>query len=253
MKLQTIKKSINVRWYLIKILIKSFLKLKEDNSFNNLDNFKSISSESNAIVVLCSGPSANKLEPKKKEYYIVTNDSYKIVKNLSFLYYVNDGYFFRRFLANSPLCKNHIKTLYFFRNEDKLHKKAFEYFKANLELLKNENYLISDFNTTINSANSNYFKLIDFLKSYKIPLKIQNSGIFMLLFGFYLAQNYNKELHIYGLDLGIGGNIHFEKGGHVGKSITSDRVKVNTKIQLDMIYKIMGSRVKNYSYFNSNL
>jgi hypothetical protein len=59
-------------------------------------------------------------------------------------------------------------------------------------------------------------------------------------------------LSFYGLDLGVGVKIHFEIDGHVGKSITNDRVKVNTLKQLELMYDKMGERIKNYSNFNSN-
>ena len=62
---------------------------------------------------------------------------------------------------------------------------------------------------------------------------------------------YKKKLEIYGLDLGTGGNVHFDNAGHVGKSITNDRVKVNTKKQLDIIYSILNENVTNYSFFNT--
>ena len=249
---QEIFKSISVRWYLIKIWIKYVFYPNQKKEFKKIEKLEKNLSNKKSIVVLCSGPSAIKLKPNKKDFYLVTNDSYKMVKDFSFLYYVNDGYFFRRFLANAPLCKNHVETLLFYRKEDHLHENSFRYFKTNLKLIKNKNYLISNFESNIDSAYPNYTKFIDFLYSYHIPIKIQNSGIFLLLFGFYLAEKYDKELCVYGLDLGVGGKVHFEKGGHVGKSITSDRVKVNTKSQLDLMYKIMKSRIKNYSNFNPN-
>lgn len=249
MIIEKTKKSIKSKIYFLKIKFKSFQKKNIKCEFLGLDSFEKNLKNKDNIVVVCSGPSAKKLVSNKKDFYIVTNDSYKIIKNNNFLYYVNDGYFFRRFLANAPFNKYHKHNIYFYRKEDNLHKISFLYFNTYIKLLNNKNFLISNFDNDIPYSQTNYKDFTDTLKKYNIPLKIQNSGIFILLFGFYLAVKYQKKLKIYGLDLGIGGNVHFEKGGIVGKSITNERVKINTNIQLDIIYKTLGTRVSNYSNF----
>jgi hypothetical protein len=250
MKIEKLRKSFYSKWISSKIQIKNILKKRYTKSFYFCDKLEEDIINKHKIVVVCSGPSAKKLEPTSDAFYLTTNESYKLVKNYQFLYYVNDGYFFRRYLANSPLCSNHKSSLFFYRKEDPLHGRGFKYFKENLNLIKGSNYLISDFESEIAFSNLNYKDFISTLTKYKIPIKIQNSGIFLLLFGFYLSVKFDKELSIYGLDLGVGGNVHFEKGGHVGKSITSDRVKINTEKQLNTIYDLLKERIHNHSNFN---
>lgn len=253
MKIEKLKKSLYSKWILSKIQMKHALGVNHNCNFLSIDTFEEQLKDKSKIVVVCSGPSAKKLTPNHDDFYLVTNDSFKLVKDHNFLYYVNDGYFFRRYLANSPLCSNHNSSLFFYRKEDPLHQKGFKYFKDNMSLIQGSNYLFSDFDNKIAYSDLNYEDFISTLNYYQIPIKIQNSGVFLLLFGFYLAVKFDKELYVFGLDLGVGGNVHFEKGGHVGKSITSDRVKVNTEIQLNKMYDILKGRIHNYSNFNPKI
>lgn len=243
-------KQLRSKVFFIKILLKKLIKKNNKPVFLNLDDLAKQLVNKTTVCVVCSGPSAKALIPNKDDYYLVTNDSFKLVENYDFLYYVYDGYFFSRFLANHPYSKNHKNNIFFYRQEDKLHLESLKYFRRHSNLLNNNNYLISDFQTDFNYGNTNYNKFIDFLKHHKLPVKFQNSGIFLLLFGFYLALTNNKKLEIYGLDLGMGGKVHFNNAGHVGKSVTSDRVKKNTQIQLDIIYNILNKDVTNHSFFH---
>lgn len=243
-------KKLNSKLFLLKIMLKNLFGQNNNAIFLNLDEIEKLLLKKKDVTVVCSGPSANKLTPNKDNLYLTTNDSYKLVENYDFLYYVNDGYFFRRFLANSPYCKNHINNIFYYNKEDDLHSYSFKHFERHIGLLKNNNFLITKFKTNIKHSNANHESFIELLESNKLPVKIQNSGIFLMLFGFYLSIKYGKNLNIYGLDLGVGGNVHFNNEGHVGKSIIRDSVKRNTKIQLDIIYNILSDKVKNYSYFN---
>lgn len=246
-------KRITSKFFIAKIFLNEMLNYKTHCDFLKLNDFEKLLDNKNNICVLCSGPSAQKLKPNTDDYYLVTNDSYKLVENFDFSYYVNDSYFFRRFLANSPYCKKHINNIFFYRSKDHLHKNSFEYFRKKSKLLNGDNFLISDFDSEFSHSKSNYSEFINFLNRNQLPVKFQNSGIFLLLFGFYLSVIYNKNLKIYGLDLGLGGHIHFDKSGHVGKSVINDRVKINTKKQLDIIYDILQDRVENHSFFNAKI
>jgi len=241
-----------VRWYWLKVQYKKIVDSQKEINFKSLDALGKAVSDKKNIVVLCSGPTAKKMTPSRENFYLVTNDAYKLVRDLDFLYYVHDGFFIRRFFANLPMCNNHDKTIFLFRKINKPHHSGFRHFLRNLHVLKGDNYLISDFETVLSHANENHHEFEKFFSDRDIHTKIQNSGIFLLLLGFYLAQTHNKNLKIYGLDLGLGGKVHFEKGGFVGVSITHDRVKVNTKLQLDKMYALMGDKIQNYSNFNAN-
>src|SRR5690606_15092743 len=101
------------------------------------------------------------------------------------------------------------------------------------------------------NSKSNFIDFTKFYSDRNLPVKIQNSGVFLLLLGYYLAVKTNLPLEIYGLDLGIGGNLHFNGNGIVGKSVTDDRVKKNVQIYLDFMYREYGF-IKNYSNFWPN-
>ena len=247
-----LQKRIKSKIFLIRILFKKIFNKKKRAKFKYLSQIQDILKNKQNITVVCSGPSANNLKPSDDDLYLVTNDSFKLVRDYDFLYYVNDGYFLRRFLALAPFNDNHTYNIFFYRDEDHLHHTGYQYFMKHLNLLFGNNYILTNISND-KISNNNYNQLIKNLEKFELPIKFQNSGIFLLLLGFHLAEKYNKSLKIYGLDLGVGGKKHFEKGGHVGKSITNDRVKINTKKQLDIIYKHLGKDVKNYSYFNSNI
>lgn len=247
------KKSIKSRVFKVRILIRKIFKSSNNAHFHSLERLKELLADKENITVVCSGPSAKKITPSNKDLYLVTNDSFKLVQDQRFLYYVNDGYFFRRFIAIAPFNKHHQNNIFFYKQEDKLHSRSMNYFLKHVHLLFGDNYLLSNFDEDDKKSLYNYHQFIDYLKEYNIPVKFQNSGIFLLLFGFYLSHSQNKNLIIYGLDLGFGGNVHFNKGGHVGKSITNDRVRVNTKRQLDIIYSTMKGRVKNFSNFHQKV
>lgn len=249
---EKLKKRFLAKIYTLIVLYKKCIKVNNKPLFFNISKLQREIKDKESIVVVCSGPSAAKLEANYRNFFLTTNESYRLVENFNFLYYVNDGFVFKKFLARAPFCRSHDKTIYFYRREDKLHEYGFKYFISNLRLLKNTNFLLSNFDCSIPFSNSNYTDFLSTLKKNDVPIKIQNSGIFLLLFGFYLAIKFDKKLEIYGLDLGVGGKKYFYKGGVIGKSVMRDKVKANTKRQLDIMYKIMDDKIKNYSYFNPN-
>ena len=242
-----------VRWYWLKIQYKKLMESNQEINFRRLEDLKPAIVGKKNIVVMCSGPTANRMQPSQDDFYLVTNDSYKLVQNQDFLYYVHDGFFIRRFFANQPLCDNHDKSIFLYRSLNKPHLGNFKHFLKRKRHLSNQNFVISDFEDNVAHANDNYDDFHNFFEKHQIHTKIQNSGIFLLLLGFYIAYHNDLNLKIYGLDLGLGGKVHFEKGGFIGVSITHDRVKVNTKLQLDRMYQILGNRIKNHSNFNSNV
>lgn len=246
--MELLKKRILAKLYHFKIYFKSIFAV-------NIEPIKSLDIETlvdkyshkEKIVVMCSGPSTNQLSTSSSNLYLTTNSAYSLVKNEDCIYYVNDGFFIKKILSQGHFLKSN-QELVFFYYEGAANLKDQKFLVQKISLLKNKHkYFIS---REINSANYNYF--INFYKDKNLPIKIQNSGVFLLLFGYLLAEKMNVPLEIYGLDLGIGGAIHYDSKGIVGKSVLKDGVKENVKMYLSYMYQRKRG-IKNYSNFFSNI
>lgn len=242
--MEFIRKRILAKAYCIKIYFKSLFVLNGFNSeISNLDEIFKKYSDIEKIVIVCSGPSANKLTLSKKNLYLITNSAYTLVRGHNFLYCLNDRFFIKKILSDSSFLKNN-QELVFFANNTNYDTVGQKYLIKNISLLNNKKkYFIS---STI--GNNNYKLFSDFYMKRNLPIKIQNSGVFMLLFGYFLSNEIKVPLEIYGLDCGIGGDIHFDKKGIVGTSVIKERVKHNVKMYLSYMYKEK-LEISNFSHF----
>lgn len=250
--MQLLKKRFLVKVYSLIIYIK---KIKKSNSMQSvflIDDVLLDYKEKKKIVVLCNGPSANKVEVCANNLYLVTNSGYSMVNKAEFLYYVNDGYFIKKlFAVHSFFLKKNQKIIFYYE-ETEGHNKGFQFLSKCKKLLNNKKiFFLTKLDATETSlANFNGFH--DFYKKRGLPVKIQNSGMFLLLFGYMLSVKMNLPLEIYGLDLGIGGEVHFDKKGVVGKSVISKRVKENIEMYLNYMYSEKDD-IFNYSYFKGKI
>lgn len=245
--MELIKKRILAKFYFFKIQCTSLLRSKKSD-FDNLmlQTILNKYSRKEKIIVVCSDPSASKLEVSDKNLYLASNSAYSLVKDQDCLYYVNDGFSIRKILSQSRFLKVNQEVVFFYY-ENAVNLTDQEYLLKNISLLENtDKYFISQ-----QANSSNYDSFINFYKDKGLPIKIQNSGVFLLLFGYYLAAKMNFPIEIYGLDLGIGGTTHFNNKGIVGNSVLKDRVKDNVKMYLNYMYKVK-QNVKNYSNFFYN-
>ena len=246
-------KILESKFYLLKISIKRRLfflcnsscevHLIEDLLFKYADKKK--------IVVLCNGPSANLYVPTEDSLHLVTNSGNRLVANLDFLYYVNDPLYIQRILANHFFLNQGIEVVFYYTNTA-LHKAGLDFLIKNISLLRRKHlyFLSSELENT--SSLKNYNDFFTFYKEKGLEIKIQNSGMLILLLGYYLAQKLKVPIELYGLDMGEGGKVHFDGKGVIGNSVIEDRVKKNVKIYLDFMYKEYSSNFRNHSYFNSN-
>ncbi|WP_310992272.1 hypothetical protein [Aequorivita marina] len=250
--MKLLQKRIYSKIYYITILFKKAFTFK-DNEFStgSIDYLIKKYSAKEKIIIVCNGPSVLTLKEKSnKNLYLVTNKGKELVEHQDFLYYVNDGFFIRKILSRSKFLKFNQEVLFYYNNSEP-HKRGFEYLMKNICLLKNKNKVF--ISRELNDANSisNFDTFEKFYFDRNLPIKIQNSGVFILLFGYFLATRMNLPIEIYGLDLGEGGKRHYDNKGVVGKSVIEDRVKRNVKMYLDYMYKESLS-IKNYSNFNPN-
>lgn len=245
-------KRIYSKIYYITILLKRALTVKYNGlSTDSIDYLIDKYSQKEKIIIVCNGPSVLTLKEKSnKNLYLVTNDGKELVEHLDFLYYVNDGFFIRKMLSRSKFLKFNQETLFYYNNSEP-HKRGFEYLMKNICLLKDKKkiFISRELNDANSISNFNIFEKFYFDRN--LPIKIQNSGVFLLLFGYFLSTKLNLPMEIYGLDLGEGGKKHYNNKGVVGKSVTEDRVKRNVEMYLNYMYK-ESLLIKNYSNFNPN-
>jgi hypothetical protein len=250
--MKLLQKRIYSKIYYITILLKKILTFNEKKfAAYSIDYLIDKYSTKNKIIIACNGPSALKLIDKsQKNLYLVTNNGNELVKNQDFLYYVNDGFFIRKILAKSKFLKFNQEILFYYNNSIH-HRRGFKYLIENINSLKDKKKIF--ISRELNDSNSiaNFDSFERFYSDRNLPIKIQNSGIFLLLFGYFLSTKMNLPLEIYGLDLGDGGKKHYNNKGIVGKSVTEDRIKKNVKLYLNYMYN-ESSLIKNYSNFNPN-
>lgn len=249
---ELLKKRIEARIYRFKVLVKAIIYRNRNFVLrsNPIGDILNTYKNKERIVIVASGPSANAINLNKGYLYLTSNTGNRIVEEYDFLYYLNDNFYINRALAGSFLRPGQ-EILFFYTNTG-LHKTGLGYLLKYLMLLGDKKmYFISE-NIKDVDAIDNFKDFQKFYNERNLPVRVRNSGVFLLLFGFYLAHQMSLPVDIYGLDLGMGGNVHFDKKAVVGKSVTSDKVKIDVKMYLDHIYANCVD-VKNYSNFYGNM
>lgn len=245
------KKRFLAKYYVFAVKVKTLLYAKKKDKLNMLsfEDVHAYAKNFKKIVVLASGPSAANVMVDSDALYLVTNDSFKLVANKNYIYYVNDGFFLKRLLLKNNISKKAILSVYWDTRNPK-HHWGFNFFQTHNVLLgKTNTFYVSDF--LKGQATINLNEVVNFFKGDNKSFKIFNSGVFLLLMGYYLSKVNSLPLHIYGLDLGEGGLRHFNKTGVVGKSVTNDKMKNYVGEFLDEIYKAKQIEVTNFSFFKT--
>lgn len=248
-----IKKRISAKIHSLIVRLKLlFFKKNEVYMNHSLVELLKEYKEKKKIVVFCSGPSGKKVTIDNDYLYLVTNDGYKRMLNevVDYLLYLNDQYCVRRILAGNSVYRNDQKIIFYY-SDSTLHNQGWSYLEDKTHLLDKLSLFFILNNIDYPVAQENFITFENFYKQKKLEIKIQNSGMFLLLFGYYLADMLKLPLEIYGLDLGVGGSVYFNSNTSPGKSVTRDRVKVNVKMYLDHIYQNHFD-VKNFSNFHGN-
>lgn len=251
--MQLIKKRLVVKVYSLVIYIKKFLlKTNVKQSLCLVDDIIFEYKEKKKVIVVCNGPSANNTKISNDHLYIVTNSGYSLVNEVDFLYYVNDGYFIKKALAMHTFFLKKNQKIIFYYQETNEHKEGFHFLLKYYRLLNNKKLFFLTGLDASETSSLNFKEFHDFYSERNLAVKVQNSGMFVLLFGYMLSVKMGLPLEIYGLDLGIGGEFHFDKKGVVGKSVVNKRVKENIEMYLNYMYSEK-SDVFNYSYFKNKI
>lgn len=170
---------------------------------------------SDHISVVLSGPSAKNIqfETNQKHLILCTNNSYRIARHYSYpiLYFLFDHYYSLRYLKIHKFINNAKVILY---QKDASHNPGWSRYNKRIEKicnrlfkkfeLNNKEILISsNVNNKLHQTIENYWKEQFHWRGYR-----DNSGVLMIMLGAFFAQKYDKNLYVYGFDMGYGGLIH---------------------------------------------
>lgn len=245
---EMILRRIKVRIYILLIWIRKIFTRRQNNiSDNSIEELLGKYKNKSGIVVLGSGPSAGNVSLHKNSLYLVTNTGSKIVQKYDYLYYLLDDFYLRQNLSNSIRHKDNQEVLFYFE-KTLIGNKKNKYLLKNIFLFKKYKlYLLNDRGGKQNEI-KNLELFENFYKERKLEINICNSGVFLLLFGYFLAYKLKLPIEIYGLDMGEGGKLHFDGAGGVTGTITRQRTKNIVKEYLEFMYSEYRD-IKNYSYF----
>lgn len=226
-------------------------KFKKPASFSNL--LDSIGNP-NKIIIVASGPSANKLIPRSDNLYIATNASYKLIGNHPMIYAISDNVFVTKYIATGIPGKGVKGVIFRFNKSDNGHMKIFKKVEKYFRISRSKvpELALTNFQSPI--SNTIDFEVIEKWTQTHLNMafKQQNSGMFILLLGYFIANQLRKDIQIYGLDAGVGGIKHFDNKGLIGQSVYEDKVKKNLEHYLKTMYSQKTIKVENFSFFHPN-
>lgn len=248
------KRNYEYFYYLIKPFPKGV-----KNHCNSYDRFINLSSiidyinvkDYKKIVVVASGPSAKKLKLEDDTLYFTTNNAIKLVKSVPYIYVVNDSYYLMKYLKTFKSSIEWQATFFWYvsttsRIREYAIKCLSNYLKTKSRNKKE--FLITNVDESF-CLKSVHNEVVGYLKSnLNINYYGVNSGFVTLVLAYVISDISNKEIEIYGLDMGEKGGGYFDKQVQVGKSINGDKSKEIVREFLLKIYQ-SNDRITNYSNF----
>lgn len=239
--------------YLIYLL--NFLHKKK---INDKFDINKVVNEHLKIIALASGPSAKQCEIDENVLFITTNSSYLILneKN-SFIHIIKDLGYLYKFLIFGLKYKpkaviidinTHSKGKGMGSTSIKLVNKYLGRIKFNYPVLVTDNEKIITLN------NKNYRnEMIDFLVKNSLSTWHSNSGELIYRYSLWLSVLNSKEMLVYGIDAGEGGNKHFD-----GRTTANNHVafRDENKKRMGEFFETCQqkySHIYNHSYFKNNV
>ncbi len=201
------------------------------------------------IVVVASGPSANKLQKDTSSLYFCCNDSIKLVDDFNFIYMLQDPFYLMRYLKTFRGKANWKGTVFWFYYSDNS-KKMYDVMDRYLRKKSREKreFLITN-NENKPSAKLLHIEINGILKEiFNYEHFGVNSGFNTLVFATVIAYVAGKPLDIYGLDAGVGGEKYFNKNSTLGLNIKKDNTRIKITEFLDKL-RFCDIEVHNYSNF----
>ncbi|WP_147678606.1 hypothetical protein [Algibacter pacificus] len=205
-----------------------------------------------SIVIVATGPSSRSLNYNKENLYFCTNRALYLMKNMPFVYLVNDGYCLVKYLKKFKSPSNWKGTFFwYFTTKTRKNSREFDllntYIKTKTRSKKEAIITNTNEHHVLNHIHN---ELIDFLKKeLEINFFGVNSGYVLLVFTYIIAYYGKKPIEIYGLDLGEKEEAYFNKTVELGKTIKSDFTKKHFKQFYDVIYNNDKINVINHSFF----
>lgn len=234
------------------------------NSSKNYADYKKLSQiiddlkvmDYNKIVVVASGPSSANLRIESNALYFATNESIKLVRHSDFIYVLNDNYYLVEYLKSFKQTENWRGTIFWYAStKTKLQEYGVKLLKKYIKKKSRskKEYLITNLQDEF-SLHEIYAELLFKVKN-NLDIKYYgvNSGFVTLFLAYVISAECDKDLEIYGLDMGENGEGYFNRKTEVGKSIKGDNNKQKVGVFLDELYLKQKGKVKNYSYFKTKL
>lgn len=249
------KRNYKYFYYKIKRYPKSVSKkaigFKEITTIDDLINYFEIQ-QYKSIAVIASGPTSKNISLEKDVLYITTNDAIKIVSNANFIYIVNDTFYLTRYLKTFKADSFWRGTIFFIENIPSnifLFSKIKKYLATKSRTKKE--FLISSIKD--NEYKNNIFDEFDRILKEKLGFSYEaiNSGFMCVQIAFVFSTITKKPLYIYGLDMGVGGDVYFNAKSELGKSIKSDINRSKVEKVLNAMYKTQ-IKIINKSNFMRN-
>lgn len=208
------------------------------------------------IVVVASGPSSKTLTLEDKALYFTTNKAIALVKDYNHAYIVNDSYYMSTYLKRYKPTETWKGTFFWYTTtpamrENTVIKMLYKYL-GNKSRARRE-FLITNVDEG-KALPTIHEELITFVKD-KLGINYfgVNSGFVTLVLAYIIADLTNKNIEIYGLDMGEKGEGYFDKKVTVGKSIKGESTKKIVGEFLDKVYEQKGEKIINNSYFKTKL
>ena len=205
------------------------------------------------IIAVASGPSACNTPRRDNALYFATNDSFKIVSDLPFVYFLTDRYMVRRYLKLGIKASGLKATVLLAQARDWPRNasiaRQINRYKLKYQRIRHE---VFAYDLAEKGPPYDNWRLIEntILEDLDRPYKQFNSGFGLIQVAYVVARAMNLPLSIYGLDAGEGGYLHYDGHPCTGKSVVSERTRRKLKDLLDSMYQKGQVHVANFSFFH---
>jgi len=246
--------------FYVNILSRIYLKFKNASPINTssaieLSQWVNEFSKFKKIIICASGPSLNNLKDfSEQNLYITTNSSVSKVLNFHFIYFTFTREYINLFLRRGFKEKGWEGTIFRFTQSKANHVIRMNSYKKVLDYLskyhRNKTELLLSDIQKETLEESNFYELNQFIKSnLNFNFDNENSGISILLLGYYFAKRLNKPLEVYGLDAGSNGYQYFNNSGKPDKEISNNRTLKSLPHILNEIEQDSSVQFENHSFF----
>ena len=207
------------------------------------------------VIAVASGPSACNTPRQDNALYFATNDSFKIVSDLPFVYFLTDRYMVRRYLKLGIKASGLTATVLLAQAQswppNARIARHINRYKLKYQRIRHE---VFAFDLAEKGPAHDNWRLIEntIREDLDRPYRQFNSGFGLIQVAYVVARAMNLPLSIYGLDAGEGGHVHYDGNPCAGKSVVSEKTRRKLKELLNSMYQKGQVRVANFSFFHPN-